>query len=359
MSDAHGLDIATYRMLYPGDPAVKKVSVECAICDEHVAHDEGKLSVHFLKRHSGVTLREYYEIFVAAADKVEEITEAAKADDPFMRRKERAVKRKPTVTGCLKQPNVRMELKPSNAEVVRDFVDGRDEAVVDVGLASDTEIRVDNALEDNNSNPDSEAELQPGWEEEYISVSSSGGPDDNSNVDSSAYKKSFLETARMQFTEAIKAASNDDSDEVSIVGESAPKVIPSRDKYKCSECGFEAADSSDIIAHIIRTDERNAKVVPVRPQWTVCELCEGRRAFGSEFSMVLHARRVHAMSLAEYEQAVMSRNGGDAGGRRSLLKPKPMRPVRKGRSKTNIIEVGDLIGDSKAADKDPLACDDA
>ena len=60
---------AAYLAAFPGDPApcVLRRGFACGVCGADVAHDLGKMTMHMLKKHAGMDLREYYDKFVAAA----------------------------------------------------------------------------------------------------------------------------------------------------------------------------------------------------------------------------------------------------------------------------------------------------
>ena len=57
---------AAYLAAFPGDPApcVLRRGFACGVCGADVAHDLGKMTMHMLKKHAGMDLREYYDKFV-------------------------------------------------------------------------------------------------------------------------------------------------------------------------------------------------------------------------------------------------------------------------------------------------------
>ena len=76
---------ATYLAAFPGDPrpCVLRRSFPCGECGADVAHDLGKMTMHMLKKHSGMDLREYYDKHVAADTVLEQkATEKPVADNP-------------------------------------------------------------------------------------------------------------------------------------------------------------------------------------------------------------------------------------------------------------------------------------
>ena len=96
MNEAHSLDIVTYQSL-DSDYAVRRESFVCALCGASVTHDPGKLTVHFIKRHPEVKLREYYELYVAktaAAETTEDNPETPTEVSPSPNVKQRNAKRR-------------------------------------------------------------------------------------------------------------------------------------------------------------------------------------------------------------------------------------------------------------------------
>ena len=76
---------ATYLAAFPGDPrpCVLRRSFPCGECGADVAHDLGKMTMHMLKRHSGMDLREYYDRHVAAETvREQKVTKKPLADNP-------------------------------------------------------------------------------------------------------------------------------------------------------------------------------------------------------------------------------------------------------------------------------------
>ena len=73
VKDGHGMaSPATYLAAFPGNPGpcVLRRSFACGECGVDVAHDLGKMTMHMLKKHAGMDLREYYDKHIAAEEKV-------------------------------------------------------------------------------------------------------------------------------------------------------------------------------------------------------------------------------------------------------------------------------------------------
>ena len=64
VAEFHRLDPADFGRLFPR-PRVKKVAMRCDECGQEITFDRGKMEAHMIRRHDGMTLREYYDKHIA------------------------------------------------------------------------------------------------------------------------------------------------------------------------------------------------------------------------------------------------------------------------------------------------------
>jgi hypothetical protein len=68
VSDYHHLDHADFTRLYPKF-RVRKEMAMCRACANPMTYDLGKMTAHMINKHDGMTLKEYYNMYIDKAGK--------------------------------------------------------------------------------------------------------------------------------------------------------------------------------------------------------------------------------------------------------------------------------------------------